>query len=509
MAKNNVIDRAIERAVENKIKANQVPHNIEAEQSLLGCLLFDRDIQLEIMPNVTIDDFYSESHKHIFEAMENIYKENNAIDLVTVCDELEKMALLTEAGGISYITQLTTIIPSAANYKYYLEIVKRDGTLRRLIRSSEEVIAEAITSTDSDATVSMAEKRLFDISTSLDTSTMVKIDNVLPLVLEKFDAISKDHNAFQGIKTGYKDLDYLTNGLHKTDLIILAARPGFGKTSFAMNIVENVAVREGKVCAVFSLEMGREQLVQRMICSLAEVSMQDALKGKLDSEKWEKIVKAQAQLQNAKIFIDDNTMVTPAEILSKCRRLKRRYGLDLVMIDYLQLMNGSGSKKQESRQQEITEISRSMKILAKEIEVPVIALSQLSRSVESRTGHEPQVSDLRESGAIEQDADIIMFIHRPDLAASPKELAEGTVQQNVAEIMIKKHRNGPQGNIKLYFNGSCTKFLNLSEAPKEVAKKPNPIEQEPDGLSEVPIGEAPPEEEYAFNPTPIDDGDIF
>ena len=518
MAVNKTIDKAVEKAIENKIKGSVVPHNIEAEQSLLGCLLFDREIQLEVMPSLVVDDFYAESHKHIFEAMDSIYKSNNAIDLVTVCDELEKNALLNEAGGISYVTQLTNMIPSAANYKYYLDIVKRDGVLRKLIRSSQEIIADAIVSTDSDETVASAEKKLFDISTTLDTSTMVKIDSVVPQVIDKFNAINKDKNAFQGLKTGFKSLDYLLNGLHKTDLILLAARPAMGKTSFAMNIVENIAVNENKVCAVFSLEMGREQLAQRMLCSLAEVSMQDALKGKLDKDKWERLIKAQAQLNTAKIFIDDSSMVTPSEILSKCRRLKRRYGLDLVMIDYLQLMNGSKNKNQDNRQQEISEISRSMKILAKEIEVPVIALSQLSRSVESRTGHKPQLSDLRESGAIEQDADIVMFIHRPDKAASEKELAEGAVQQNVAEILVAKHRNGAtaeNGEIKLYFNGGCTKFMNLDDRRVEqtMAEKKAQVEknstEEVEGVTEVPFGEAPPEDDDFEFSVSVEEDDIF
>ncbi len=471
----------------SKIKTNEMPHNLEAEQSLLACIIIDKEVQVEVFSLLTVDDFYSESHKNIFEAMASINAKNVPIDLVTLTDELEKLATLTEAGGISYLAQLSTSLPSAANYKYYLEIVKRDGILRRLIKSANDIIENSADSPDKDKALAFAEKKIFDISQSVDTSSMVKIGEVVPVVIEKFNAINKDKNAFQGIKTGYHKLDYMLNGLHKTDLILLAARPAMGKTSLAMNIVENIAVNEGKVCAVFSLEMGKEQLAQRMVCSLAEVSMQDALKANLDKDKWSRLMKAQAKLSEAKIFIDDSSMITPTEILSKCMRMKRKHGLDLVMIDYLQLMNGGTSKNNDNRQQQIAEISRSLKILAKEVEVPVIALSQLSRSVEQRSDHKPQLSDLRESGAIEQDADIVMFIHRPDKSATDKERAEGKVQENVAELLIEKHRNGPTGSVKLYFNGACTKFLNIEDAPKVETTKPE--EQEDGEQTEVDNGD--------------------
>ena len=273
-----------------------------------------------------------------------------------------------------------------------------------------------------------------------------------------------------------------------------------GKTSFAMNIVENIATNSDKVCAVFSLEMGKEQLVQRMMCSLAGVSMETALKGKLSKDQWIEIAKATALLDKAKIFIDDSSMVTPTEMLSKCRRLKNKVGLDLIMVDYIQLMNGSGKKGVDNRQQEISEISRMLKIIAKEINVPVIALSQLSRSVEARQGHRPQLSDLRESGAIEQDADIVMFIHRPDKSATEKEIAENKVEQNVAEIIVAKHRNGPTGSFKLYFKGECTKFVNLEEGEvpnnypkqnKEVIIDEGPVYNDPMPSDE----DVPPEED--------------
>ena len=468
-----------------KGKTNEMPHNLEAEQSLLACIIIDKEVQVEVLSSLSVEDFYSESHKNIFEAMRQVNERNIPIDLVTLTDELEKSATLTGAGGISYIAQLSTSLPSAANYKYYLEIVQRDSILRKLIKSSNDIIQNATESADKDLSMAFAEKKIFDISQSVDTSSMVKIGEVVPVVIEKFNAINKDKNAFQGIKTGFHKLDYMLNGLHKTDLILLAARPAMGKTSLAMNIVENIAVNEGKVCAVFSLEMGKEQLAQRMVCSLAEVSMQDALKANLDKEKWSRLMKAQAKLSESKIFIDDSSMITASEILSKCRRMKRKYGLDLVMIDYLQLMNGSNNKNSDNRQQQIAEISRSLKILAKEVEVPVIALSQLSRSVEQRSDHKPQLSDLRESGAIEQDADIVMFIHRPDKSATDKERAEGKVQENVAELLIEKHRNGPTGSVKLYFNGGCTKFLNIEDAPKVEVKQETPEDETSEDIIEI------------------------
>lgn len=491
-----------------KVQSGEMPHNLEAEQSLLGCLMIDSNIQLEVLTSLKEEDFYAESHKYVFGAMAALNAKHNPIDLVTIIDQLEKEGNLEAAGSIGYLTSLTKIVPSTANYKHYLEIVTRDSVLRKLIRGATDIIEESSSSVDKGESVAFAEKVVFDVATSLDTSTMVQIDKVVPEVVEKFNAISRDKDAFKGLRTGFYALDNLTNGLHKTDLILIAARPAMGKTSFSMNIVENIAVTQGKVCAVFSLEMGKEQLAQRMLCSVAEVSMQDALKGNLDKDKWKKIAEAQNKLNDAKIFIDDSAMITPAEMLSKCRRLKRRYGLDLVMVDYLQLMSTGKASKADNRQQEISEISRNMKILAKEIEVPVIALSQLSRSVESRTGHKPQLSDLRESGAIEQDADIVMFIHRPDKSADPKELAEGKVQANVAEILIEKHRNGPTGSVKLYFKGECTKFLNITEEVRQEMENSSPQEQkeeqfEQDGQDDV--------IEYKDSDVPFmpDDDDIF
>ena len=449
-----------------KQQMRDMPHSLEAEQALLGCLLLDTRIQVEVAAFLKEEDFYAESHKYIFRAMEEIIKKNQPVDLVTLTDALEKQGALEQSGGISYIAELTNVMPSSANYQRYLDIVTRDSMLRKLIKGSADIIEACKTSQDKSTALSFAEKTVYDISNEADTSEMVKIGQVIPDVISKMDELTNDKSSLKGIKTGFKGLDNLLNGLHPSDLMIIAARPAVGKTSFAMNIVESVAL-QGYSCAVFSLEMGKEQIVERMLCSVAGVSMGNAKKGTMNKSEWLKIAKAREMLSNARIFIDDSAVIRPRELISKCRRLKSRFGLDLVMVDYIGLMTPDKVRNSDSRQNEISEISRSLKILAKELNVPVLALSQLNRAVETRKGR-PQLSDLRESGAIEQDADIVMFIHRPDKSATEKEIAEGKVQKNVAEILIEKHRSGPTGVVKLYFRGECTKFINLNEETGEI-----------------------------------------
>ncbi len=453
-----------------KNQLKEMPHSFESESALLGCLLIDAKIQVEVAAFLDEEDFYSESHKYIFSAMMELIKANKLVDLVTIVDALEKKGQLSKVGGIEYISSLTDVIPSSANYNSYLNIVKRESMLRKLIKGSTEIIGNCMESIDEKKSLAEAEKIVYDLSNTADTSEIYAIGDVIPEVITKLDELSKDKSSYKGIKTKFKRLDYLLNGLHGSDLMILAARPAMGKTSFAMNIVENIAM-QGFSCAVFSLEMGKEQLTQRMICSVAGVSMENANKGQLTRQEWVKINKARELLAGAKIYIDDSSLITPQEMLSKCRRIKRKHGLDFVMVDYIQLMESGEKKSSDSRQNEISTISRNLKIMAKELNVPVLALSQLSRAVESEK-RRPQLSDLRESGAIEQDADIVMFIHRPDLKASEKEFSEGKVQPNVAEIIVAKHRNGQTDTIKLYFRGECTKFLNLNEEtgePDEVA----------------------------------------
>ena len=441
-------------------KTNVLPNNLEAEQALLGCLLIDNEIQTDILDKLTEDDFYQESHKLIIRAMRTVFNARKPVDIVTLADELDNNKELEKAGGLSYITDLATIMPSTANFRSYLEIVKRDSIHRRLIRASNKIIETSLEGSDADKSVAYAEQLVFDISKKLDTSALVDMreDDSYDRVLNKFEVISTDKNALRGVNTGFTRLDKITNGLQKSDFIVLAARPGVGKTTIGMNIIEHAALVDGRVCAVFSLEMPRIQLAQRLLCSYARVSMSKALAGELSQNDWKKLWKASAELKKAKIYIDDSSKITPAEILSKCRRLKaRKERLDIIMIDYIQLM-GSGEKRtEENRQQEIANITRNLKIMAKELDVPVLALSQLRR-ISSK--EEPQLSDLRESGAIEQDADMVMFIHRPEVGASPEEIKSGKIVKDAAELIIAKHRNGELGRVKLRFKGDQVRYVN-------------------------------------------------
>ena len=467
-------------------KTSVMPNNLEAEQALLGCLLIDIDTQTDILDKLTEEDFYQESHKLIIGAMKRVFNERKPVDLVTLSDELENSQSLDKAGGLTYITDLAKLTPSAANYKYYLDIVKRDSVNRKLIRASKDIIERAMSGAEAAESVSYAESLVFDVSKKMDTSTLVDMreDDSYDRVLSKFETITTDKNALRGIYTGFTKLDKMTNGLQKSDFIVLAARPGVGKTTIGMNIVEHAALVENKVCAVFSLEMPRIQLAQRLMCSYARVSMSKALSGELSQGDWKNLWKASAALKKAKIYIDDSSKISPAEILSKCRRLKtRKDGLDMIMIDYIQLME-MGGRLIENRQQEIANITRNLKIMAKELDVPVLALSQLRR-ISSK--EEPQLSDLRESGAIEQDADMVMFIHRPDVAATEEEIKSGKIIKDAADLIIAKHRNGELGRVKLRFRGDQVRYVNpppgfLPDEPGEVGRDDVPETNDSEGF---------------------------
>ena len=440
---------------QNNVKAKIMPYSIEAEQSVLGACLIDDDASNSIMNTLTKDDFYLETHQEIYNAMYNIFKKNQPIDYVTLTDELDNANLLQAVGGLEYITNLTNVLPSAANFKVYVEIVKRDSVLRKIISSSQKIIEKAYDSSDKDDALNYAEQLIFEIGKDEETSSLVHIGGALSDVIKKFDNLSKNKDGIKGIATGFKDFDAVTNGLQNSDLILLAARPGVGKTSFAMNIVTNAAIKENKKCAIFSLEMPRTQIAQRAICSVASVSMAKALKGDLSVEEWKSLWTANKKLTESGIYIDDSSMNTPMSILSKCRKLKRESGLDLVMIDYLQLMS-SGNKKVESRQNEVSEMTRFLKIAARELNVPVIVLSQLSRAVEQRKGdHKPQLSDLRESGSIEQDADIVLFIYKPEMYND----VQNEDEPGICTLSIAKHRNGELKDIKLRWIGEYTTFV--------------------------------------------------
>lgn len=463
-----------------------MPYNRDAEMALLGCILMDAEIAADVVEKLSAQDFYIEAHQIIIRAMNEVFTQRKPVDLVTVADQLDSKGELTKAGGIAYLTELAQITPSAANYKSYHEIVSRDSINRKLIRAARKIIENSLKSGDGNESMSYAEKLVYDISKQSDRSTLAGMSegDIVGQVIHKFEQLQNDPDSFKGIPTGYKRLDRMTNGLQKTDLLVLAARPGMGKTSFAMNIVENAGINHGKTCAVFSLEMPRQQIVQRLLCSYAQVHMGKALKGELSQNEWKKIILASDKLRQSKIYVDDSSSVTPAEILSKCRRLKSLTGsLDLVMIDYIQLMRGGSSTVagSENRQQEIASITRDLKIMAKELEVPIIALSQLRR-IQS---NEPTLSDLRESGAIEQDADIVMFIHRPEAIATAQDIEAGKVIKGAADLIIAKHRNGEQGRVPLKFIGECTKFVDvdsqgMSEEPPQyhTPKQPENFENE-------------------------------
>ena len=475
---------------------NQMPHNLEAEAALLGCIIIDGDIQSELLETLRGEDFYQESNQLMLDAMQKVYAAHKPIDVVTLTDMLEREGTLERAGGLQRVTELAEVTPSAANFKQYFEIVRRDAIRRSLIRAAKKIIETSTNGTSAREAVSFAEKQVYDISKQEDNSQLAGLSDgvVIRQVLGKFEDIQSDPNAFRGLETGFKHLDRITNGLQKSDLIVIAARPGMGKTSLAMNIVENVCLNKGRTAAVFSLEMPRSQIVQRLLCAHAGVSMEKALSGKLVQKEWKNLMIASDKLQRSKLFIDDSSRVTPAEILSKCRRLSAAVGsLDLVMIDYIQLMGGAGGKKGdgsfENRQQEIASITRDLKIMAKELDVPVIALSQLRR-IQTK---EPQLSDLRESGAIEQDADIVMFINRPDVTATAEELAKKTVVKGAAELILAKHRNGALGRVQLRFIGESTKFVDVDEQnlPEE---EPEYYVAPPEGYPEEYPGEGFPDD---------------
>ena len=456
------------------------PHNLEAEQAVLGCILIDNQAQIDILAIMNEKDFYSEAHSQIYKSMSKVYAKSIPVDFVTLTDQLEKEGLLEKVGGIDYIMTLTNTVPSAANFKHYCDIVKADSIRRKLIHSGQEIIEDAFDNQDKDKSLQFAEQVIFEIAEKEGRSSLEHVgrnDGAVKKVVDKFSEIAKDPTILKGIPTGFDEFDKITNGLQNSDLILLAARPGVGKTSFAMNIVVRAATELNKKCAVFSLEMSKEQLMQRAICSLAKVSMEKALKGEMDAEEWKRIWSASKKLEQSGLFVDDSSMTTPADLLSKCRRLKMQEGLDLIMVDYIQLM--TSARKADNRQLEISDISRTLKIAAKELNVPIIVLSQLSRGVESRQDHRPLLSDLRDSGAIEQDADIVLFIYNPEKYNDvPQEDEPGTV-----ELIIAKHRNGGTGTIKLRWIGQYTTFVNLKD--KVFVPKSNKVDVA--DISETPV----------------------
>lgn len=431
------------------------PSNIEAEQSVIGSMLLDKDAISTVSEMLKPDDFYKESHGQIFSAIVEIYNRDEPVDLVTLVDSLRMKGLLDTIGGITHLTNLVSSVPTTANVKYYAKIVEDKSTLRKLIKSSAELMDKCyFQSEELPLILDKAEKDVFDISQKAITHDFEPMSKILEKGFNEIERLYKNKGALTGIASGFGDLDSKTSGFQKGDLVLIAARPSMGKTAFALNIAQYAAIRDNSSVAVFSLEMSKEQLVQRMLCSEASIDMLKLRTGNLEDDDWVRLARSAGPLASSKIYIDDTPGITVTEMRSKCRRLKIEHGLDLIIIDYLQLMQGSRSRS-ENRQQEVSDISRSLKALAKEMDAPVISLSQLSRAPEARADHRPMLSDLRESGSIEQDADIVMFLYRDEY------YNKETDKKNIAEVIISKQRNGPTGTVELAFIGKYTKFTGL------------------------------------------------
>ena len=427
------------------------PHSVEAEQSVLGSILLDKEAMISVSETLVPEDFYKEAHKVIYESMLKLYNSQSEIDLITLTDELRDQGYLDDIGGIAYITSLSTVVPTTSNIKYYVNIVKEKSISRQLISAANDIINLGYDgSAKVEYVLENAEKKIFDISQERATNDFQPINQVISEALSMLEKLYEEKNDVTGLTTGFRDLNKKINGLQRSDLLLIAARPAMGKTAFALNLVQNAALKGDASVAVFSLEMSKEQLVQRMIASQSTVELKKIKTGTLADNDWPRITDGMAILSGAKIHIDDTPGIKISELRSKCRKLKIEKGLDLVLIDYLQLMEGEGHN--ESRQQEIAKISRSLKILAKELDCPVVALSQLSRAPEQRADHRPMLSDLRESGSIEQDADIVMFLYR-DEYYNPD-----TERKNIGEVIVAKNRHGETGTVELVWFGEIQKF---------------------------------------------------
>ena len=433
------------------------PHDIDAEQAVLGSMLTDKDAVNAAIETLKEDAFYREDNRAIYQAIINLYSKSEPIDIITLKDELESMDKFEQVGGYEYLASLPDKVPTTANVQKYIKIVEEKAILRNLIKTANEIIELGYDpAEDVEDIMDNAEKKIFDIMQSKNQKGYTPIKDVLVESFTKLEELYNRKQHITGVPTGFVELDYKTAGLHGSELILVAARPAMGKTAFALNIATNAALRGNAPVAIFSLEMSKDQLVNRILCSEAMVDSNKVRTGKLEEDDWVKLAGAIGPLSESEIYIDDTPGISVMEIRTKCRKLKMEKNIGLVVIDYLQLVQGS-NKRQASREQEISEISRSLKILAKEINVPVIALSQLSRAVEQRPDHRPMLSDLRESGATEQDADIVMFLYRDDYYNKESE------KKDIAEVIIAKQRGGQTGTVELLWMGNYTKFVNLEK----------------------------------------------
>ncbi|MEK7618386.1 MAG: replicative DNA helicase [Patescibacteria group bacterium] len=447
------------------------PQNLEAEGSLLGGLMLDKDAWVKVADLLSEDDFYEPRHQVIYSAIVELFSKNAAIDILTVSNLLEERKLMEKAGNAGYLAELVANVPSAANVVYYAEIVRKKGTLRKLIRATGEITNLAYREEGAvEEILDTAEQKLFGVSQKHLKQQFIPISSVLHATFERIDELHREKGKLRGLSTGFVDLDNLLGGLQKSDLIILAARPSMGKTSLALDILRHVGVNQRKSVGIFSLEMSKDQLVDRLLSAQSDVNLWKIRTGHLNEADFENIGEAMGQLSEAQVFIDDAAGSNIMEVRTKARRLQAETDLALIVVDYLQLMEG---RNQENRVQEVSEISRSLKILARELNVPVLALSQLSRNVENRPDKVPVLADLRESGSIEQDADVVMFIYREDMYKG-----KDSRRPNIAELHIRKHRNGPTGAVDLYFDQDRTSFKNLDKtfdaSPQAVMESVSP-----------------------------------
>jgi replicative DNA helicase len=455
-------------AAPNKI----IPNNIEAEQAVLGALLIDPDAIIKVVPILHTEDFYLEKHAWIFEAIFALHERREPVDFLTVVAELERRDKINAVGGAAYITALINAVPTAIHVEHYARLVERLATQRRLITAAGNIAQIAYDSAeDLDEMINHAEETLFAVAQRRISRDLISMRVAVDQFMDHLDYVQRHQGELLGVPSGFIDLDKLLGGFQPSDLIIVAGRPGSGKTSFALSIMQTAAAQYKKRIALFSLEMSAEQLVQRLVASMGEIDSQGLRLGKIGDEDYARLVRATGELSELPIFIDDSAALTPTEIRAKARRLRAEHGVDLIIIDYLQLMTVRG--RPENRVQEISQISRQLKELARELHVPVVALSQLSRAVESRLDHRPQLADLRESGSIEQDADVVIFIFREKMyyptiekwrEAHPR--SDKEYPDNIAEVIVAKHRHGPTKDFKLFFAEERATFKNLEVAPK-------------------------------------------
>ncbi len=442
-------------ALEEALLKRVLPHSIEAEQSVIGSMIMDREAITVASEIITGDDFYGKQYGVLFDAMVELNDEGKPVDLVTLQDRLKEKDVPAEVSSLEFIRDLITAVPTSANIKYYANIVAEKATLRKLIRLNEDIANTCYAGKENlEVILEDTEKRVFELVQRRNTGEFVPIRQVVMNAMDKIEKASRNKGNVTGIATGFIDLDYRTAGMQPSDLVLIAARPSMGKTAFVLNIAQYVAFRSNQTVAIFSLEMSKEQLVNRMFSLESRVDAQHLRTGNLSDAEWEKLIESAGVIGKSNLIIDDTPGISISELRSKCRKFKLEHNLQMIIIDYLQLMSGSG-KGNDSRQQEVSDISRSLKALARELSVPVIALSQLSRAVEQRPDHRPMLSDLRESGAIEQDADMVMFIYRDDY------YNKDTEKKGIAEIIIAKQRNGPIGTVELVWLPEYTKFANL------------------------------------------------